>query len=149
MSTELVMPPNHLILCHPLLLLSSIVSQHQDFSNELALRIRWPKYWNCSFCISSFQWIFSFDFLKDCLVWSPCRPRTLKSPLQHHDLRESVLLVLSLLYGPTLTSVHDYWKKCSFDYMDIIALTMRTHSSDYENPMESMRRTGVSSLHVW
>ena len=58
-------------------------------------------------------------------------------------------LALSLLYGPTLTSMHDYWKNQSFDYMDIIALTMRTHSSDYENPMESMRRTGVSSLHVW
>ena len=52
MSIELVMPPNHLILCHPLLLLPSIFPNIRVFSNESALCIRWPKYWNFSFNIS-------------------------------------------------------------------------------------------------
>ena len=51
-SMELVMPPNHLILCHPLLLLPSIFLSIRVFSNDLALRIRWPKYWSFSFNIS-------------------------------------------------------------------------------------------------
>ena len=52
MSIELVMPSNHLILCHPLLLLPSIFTSIRVFSNELVLRIRWPKYWSFSFSIS-------------------------------------------------------------------------------------------------
>ena len=52
MSIELVMPSNHLIICHPLLLLPSIFPSIRVFSNELALRIRWPKYWSFSFSIS-------------------------------------------------------------------------------------------------
>ena len=52
MSIELVMPSNHLILCHPLLLLSSVFPRIRVFSNESALRIRWPKYWSISFSIS-------------------------------------------------------------------------------------------------
>ena len=52
MSIELVMPSNHLILCHPLLLLLSIFPSIRDFSNELSVRIRWPKYWSVSFSIS-------------------------------------------------------------------------------------------------
>ena len=52
-SIESVMPSNHLILCHPLLLLPSIFPSIRVFSNESALRIRWPKYWSCSFSISS------------------------------------------------------------------------------------------------
>ena len=52
MSIELVMPSNHLIFCHPLLLLPSIFPSIRVFSNELALPIRWPKYWSFSFSIS-------------------------------------------------------------------------------------------------
>ena len=52
MSIKSVKPPNHLILCHPLLLLSSILPSIRVFSNESVLRIRWPKYWNFSFSIS-------------------------------------------------------------------------------------------------
>ena len=55
MFTESVMPSNHLILCHPLLLLPSIFPSTRVFSNELALRIRWPKYWSFSFSISLFN----------------------------------------------------------------------------------------------
>ena len=51
MSIELVMPSNHLILCHPILLLPSIFPSIRVFSNESALHIRWPKYWNFSFSI--------------------------------------------------------------------------------------------------
>ena len=60
MSIELVMPSNHLILCHPLLLLPSIFPSIRIFSKESTLHIRWPKY--CSFQIRSFQWIFRTDF---------------------------------------------------------------------------------------
>ena len=52
MSIELVMPSKHLILCHPLLLLTSIFPSIRVLSNELVLRIKWPKYWNFSFSIS-------------------------------------------------------------------------------------------------
>ena len=55
MSIESVMPSNHLILCHPLLLLTSIFPSIRVFSNESVLRITWPKYWNFSFSISSVQ----------------------------------------------------------------------------------------------
>ena len=64
----------------------------------------------------SFQWIFRVDFLWDWLVWSPAVQETLKSLLQHHSSKASILrLAPSLLYGPTLTSIHDFWKNHSFD----------------------------------
>ena len=66
----------------------------------------------------SFQWIFRIDFLQDWLVWSPCSPKDwLESPpAQFESINSSVL---SLLYGPILTSVHDYWKNHSFNKMDL------------------------------
>ena len=77
MSIKLVMPSNHLILCHPLLLLPAIFPSIRVFSNESVLHIRWPKYWSFSFSIIFIyiQWIFKTDFLKDQLVGSPCSPR--------------------------------------------------------------------------
>ena len=63
MSIKLVRPPNHLILCHPLLFPPSIFPSIRVFSNESVLRIRWPKYWSFIFNIKSFQWIFRTDFL--------------------------------------------------------------------------------------
>ena len=65
MSIELVMQSNHLILCRPLLLLPSIFPSIKVFSNESALRFRWPKYWSCSFSISPSREIFRTDFLYD------------------------------------------------------------------------------------
>ena len=100
MTIESVMPSNHLILCCPLLLLSSIFPSIRIFSSELALRIRWPKYWSLSFSISlsnehsvliSFR-IDWFDFLSI--------QGTLKSLLQHHNSKASSLWLPSLLYGP-------------------------------------------------
>ena len=104
-SIELVMPSNHLILCLPLLLLSSIFPSIRVFSNALALHIRGPSF---SFSISpsneysgliSFR-IDWFDLLavQGTLKSSPT-PQFKSSP------------PLTLLYGPTLTSIHDYWKK--------------------------------------
>ena len=89
-SIELVMPYNHLILCHPLLLLASIFPSIRVFSSESVLRIRWPKYWSFSFSISpsneysgliSFK-IDGFDLLSV--------HGTLKSFLQHHSSKASV-----------------------------------------------------------
>ena len=90
MSIESVTPSNHLILCHPLLLLSSIFSSIRVFSNESALHIRWPKYWNFSFNISPSNehsgLIFRINWL-DLLVVQG----TLKSLLQHHSSKASIL----------------------------------------------------------
>ena len=89
-SIESVMPSTHLILCYPLLLLPSIFPSVRVFSNELALHIRWPKYWSFSFNISPFNehsgLIFRMDWL-DLLVVQG----TLKSLLQHHSSKSSVL----------------------------------------------------------
>ena len=91
MSTESVMPSNHLILCHPLLLLPSIFPRIRVFSNESALRIRRPKYWSFSFNISSsneHSGLISFrtDYLDLLAVQG-----TLKSLLQHHSSKASIL----------------------------------------------------------
>ena len=91
MSIELVIPSNHLILCHPLLLLPSIFPSIRVFSNESALRIRWPKYWIFSFSISpsnEYSGLISFrmDWL-DLLAVQGTR----KSLLQHHSSKASIL----------------------------------------------------------
>ena len=91
MSIELVMPSNHLILCHPLLLLPSIFPSIRVFSNESALRLRWPKYWSFSFNISpsnEHPGLISFrmDWLDLLTVQG-----TLKSLLQHHSSKASIL----------------------------------------------------------
>ena len=67
----------------------------------------------------SFQWIFRVDFLKDWLVWSPCSPRDFQQSSPAAQFKNINSLVLSFLYGPTLTSTHDYWKNYSFDDMDL------------------------------
>ena len=115
MSIESVMPSNQF---HPLLSPSPpafSLSQHQVFSNESVLRNRWPKYWSFSFSISpsnEYSGLISFriDWLDLLSVQgSPPTPqfKSIKS------------LVLSFLYGTTLTSVHDYWKNHNFDYTDL------------------------------
>ena len=112
MSTELVMPSHHLMLCHPLLLLPSNLPSIRVFSNESALHIRWPKYWHFSFSISpsneysaliSFR-INWFDFL--------AAEGTLKRLLQHHSSKASILR-RSALFIVQLS--HEYWKNHSFD----------------------------------
>ena len=91
MSIESVMPPNHLILCHPLLL-PSIFPNIRVFSNVSALRMRWPKYWSFSFSLSPSNEhpgfiSFRMDWLDLLAVQG-----TLKSLLQHHSSKASILL---------------------------------------------------------
>ena len=115
MSIELVMPSNHLILCHPLLLLPSMFPNIRVFSNESALHIRWPKYWSFSFNISpsnehSGLISFRMDWLDLLAVQG-----ILKSLLQHHSSKASILRRSAFFIVPTLTSIHDHWKNHSLD----------------------------------
>ena len=91
MSIELVMPSNHLIFCHPLLLPPSIFPNIRVFSNESVLYIRWPKYWSFSFSISpSNEYSGLISFRMDCLDLLAVQG-TLKSLLQHHSSKASIL----------------------------------------------------------
>ena len=117
MSIESVIPSNYHILCHPHLLLPSIFPSIRVFSNESVLRIRWPKYWSFSFNISpsnDYSGLISFriDWLDLLIV-----PGTLKSLLQYHSSKTSVLQHSDFLMVQ-LASAHDSWK--------IIALTSWT-----------------------
>ena len=90
MSIKLVMPSNHHILCHPLLLLPSIFPNIRVFSNESALRVRWPKYWSFSFNISpSSEHPGPISFRMDWLDLLAVQG-TLKSLLQHHSSKASI-----------------------------------------------------------
>ena len=109
MSVELVMPFNHLILCRPLLLLPSIFPSIRVFSNESVLCIRWPKYWSFNFSISpssEYSGLISFRiYWLDLLTVQGI----LKSLLQHHSSKASILQHSAFFYNPALTSIHDYW----------------------------------------
>ena len=117
MSIESEMVSNHLILCH-LLLLPSLFPSIRVFSNESALCIRWPKCWTFSFntgLSNEYSGLISFRIDWFALL---AIQGTLNSPAPQFKSISSLLL--SLLYGPTLTTVHDYWKNHYFDYMDLI-----------------------------
>ena len=91
MSFESVMPSNHLMLCHPLLLLPSIFPSIMVFSSESTLRIRWPKYWRFSLSISpSNEYLGLISFRID-LFDLLSGPGTLKNLLQHHGSKASIL----------------------------------------------------------
>ena len=112
MSIESVMPSNHLILFHPLLLLPSIFPSIRIFSNESVLRMRWPKYWSFSFSISpsnEHPGLISFrmDWLDPLAVQG-----TLKSLLQHHSSKASILRHSTFFI---LQFSHPYWKNHSLD----------------------------------
>ena len=108
MPIESVMPSNHLILYRPLLLLPSIFPSIKVFSNESALRIRCPNYWSCSFNISpSNEHSGPISFRMD---WFDLLAGSYPTP-QFKSINSSVL---SFLYSPTLTSIHDYWKRIPY-----------------------------------
>ena len=109
MSSESVMPSNHLILCHPLLLPPSIFPSIRVFSDETVLHIRWPKYWSFSFNHQSFRWTLRTDLLQDGLVGSPCSPRDSQESSPTPQFKSISSSVLSFLYSPSLTFIHDYW----------------------------------------
>ena len=109
-----VMPSNHLILCCPLLLLPSIFPNIRVFSNESALRIWWPKYWSFSF--KSVLPMNTPDWSPlGCTGGSPCSPSGSQESSPTPQYKSINSSAFSFLYGPTLTSVHDYWKSQSFD----------------------------------
>ena len=101
--------PSHLILCRPLLILPLIFPSIRIYSNDSALRIRWPKYQSFSFSINPSKECsglisFRIDWFDLLAVQG-----TLKSLLQYHSSKASILQCSAFFYGPTLTSTHDYW----------------------------------------
>ena len=114
MSIESVMPSNHLIICHLLLLLPSIFPSIRVFSNESVLRNRWPEYWSFSFNVSpsnEYSRLISFRmFWLDLLAVQATR----KNLLQHHSSKASIFWH-SAFFIVQLTSTHDYWKNHSLD----------------------------------
>ena len=123
MSIEPVMPSNHLILCRPLLLLPSVFPSIRVFSNDSALRIRWPKYWSFSFSISPFnEHLGLISFRMDWFDLLAVQG-TLKSLLQHHSSKASILWHSAFF---TVQFSHPYmttWKT--------IALTRWTFSANW------------------
>ena len=97
MSMELVMPSNHLTLCHPLLLLPSIFPSIRVFPNKSVLHIRWPKYWNFSFSTSLSNEYSGLTYFR--IDWFDLLSLqgTLKSLLQHHSSRASIVWCSALL----------------------------------------------------
>ena len=112
MSIMLVMPSNHLILCCSLLPLLSIFPSIRVFSNESVLCMRWPKYWSFSFSIIPNP---RADLLQNGLVGSPCSPRDSRESYPTPQFKSINSSVLSFLYSPTLTSIHDHRKNHSLD----------------------------------
>ena len=107
MSIESVMPSDHLILCHPLLLLPSIFPSIRVFSNESVRCIRWPNYWSFSFNISPSNEHAGLLFVRMDWLGLLAVQGTLKSLLQHHSSKASILQC-SAFFIETLTSIHDY-----------------------------------------
>ena len=115
MSIESVMPSSHLMLFRPLLLLPPIPPSIRVFSNESTLCMRWPKYWSFSFSISpSKEHPGLISFRMD-WVGPPCSPRDFQESSPTPQFKSINCLVLSFLYSPALTSVHDYWENHSLD----------------------------------
>ena len=119
-SIESVMPFNHLILCQPLLLLTSIFPSIRVFSSESVLPIRWRKYWSFSFSISpSNKYSGLISFRTEPLGWISCSPRDSQESSPTPQFKSINSSVLSFLHSPTLTSIHDHWKNHSPDQTDL------------------------------
>ena len=116
MSIESVMPSNHLILCHPLLLcLQSLPASGSFPMNPLFTSV--AKVLQLQH--QSFQWIFRTDFLLDRLILSSCSPRYSQESSPTPQFKSINSSVPSFLYSSTPTSIHDHWKNHSFDQMDL------------------------------
>ena len=119
MSIKSVILSNHLIICHSLPLLPSIVPSIRVFSNESVLHIMWPKYWSFSISISPSNEHSGLISLKMDWVGSLCSPRDSQESSPAPQFENINSLAFSLLYGLTLKSIHDYWKNHSFEYLDL------------------------------
>ena len=127
MSIESVMPSNHLILCHPLLLLPSIFPSIRVFSNESALCIRWPKYWSFSFSISPANGHSGLISFRMDRLYLLAVQGTLKTLLQHHSSKASILLCSAFFIA-----------QLSHPYMTTgktIALTRQTFAGKVMSPV--------------
>ena len=110
---ELMMSSNHLILCHPLLLLPSIFPSIRVFTNESALCIRWPKFVSASTSVlpvNTQDW-----FPLGWTGWISLQSKGLSRVFSNTTVQKHQFFVLSFLYSPSLTSIRDYWKNHSFD----------------------------------
>ena len=137
MSIELVMPSNHLILCHPLLLPPLIFPNIRVFSNELVLRIRWPKYWSFSFSTSPSTEYSGLISIRMYWLDLLAVQGTLKSLLQHHSSKASILRYSAFLIV-----------QLSHPYMTTektIALTRRTFADKVTSLLFNM----LSRLVIW
>ena len=114
-SIKSMMPPKHLIRYHPLLFLPSIFPSIWVFSNESDLRIRWPKYWSLNFNISPSNEY--SGLISSRMNWLDLLAiqGTLKSLLQHHSSKASILWHSAFFIVQLLTSIHDCWINHSFD----------------------------------
>ena len=110
MSIESVMPSNHFILCHRLLLPPLIFPNIKVFSNESVLCIRWPKYWSFSFNISPSNWSALGG-----TGWISLQSKGSQESSSTPQLKSISSSMLSFLYSPTLTSIHNFWENHSFD----------------------------------
>ena len=123
MFNESVMPSSQLILCRPLLLLPSSFPRIRVFSSESPLWIVWPKYWSFSFNIilpmntqdySPLGWT----------SWISLQSKGFTRVFSNTTVQKHQFFGLSFLYGPTLTSIHDYWKNHTFDYTEFVDKVM-------------------------
>ena len=118
MYIESVMPSNHLILCRPVLLLPSVLPSIRVFSTESVLYIRWPKYWSFSLSISPSNEDSRLIFFR--IDWCDLlQSKELSKVFSSITVRKHHSSTLNLLYGPTLTSIHDYGKNCNFGCADL------------------------------
>ena len=123
MSIKSMMPSNHLILCHPLLLLTSIFPSIRVFSNESVLCIRFPKDWSFSFSISpSNEYSGLISFRMDWLDILAARDSQESSPTPQFKSTNS--LMVSFLYTPTLTFIHDHWKTIALNRWTFVGKVM-------------------------
>ena len=118
MSIELVMPSNHLVLCCPLLLLPSVFLSIRVFSNESVLCIMWSEYWSFSLSISPSNEYSGLISLRIDWLDLLAIQGTLKSLLQHHSSKASILHRSAFLMVQ-LSPIHNYKKNQSFDYTDL------------------------------
>ena len=111
-------------------------SQHQSLFQWVTSSHEVAKVLEFQLQHQSVQWIFRVDFLKNWLVWSPCCPRDCQESSPGSQFESINSLALSLLYGPTLMSIHDYWKNHSFDHTD---LCQQSGASALQNAVQVCR----------